>query len=182
LTNELNSAFESQSVDQLIDVFVSADTQKRQEIMERVDVSFRFVFSSYARRAAEDAIRRNDPTLLKRGLIALAISSAREDWRDTLPYLTMLHRSACKLHMDTAELFHETAQTVCPTFRKLLEVFIDRNSHPRPIESYHYHETGEGETFSYVYVEPPYVRPSRTRLRWNRFKRRLLNFFQIGGW
>lgn len=145
--------------------------------MERVEFSFAFIFQRYAHRAAEKAIRQIDPDLLNRGLIALAIPSAKEDWRDTLVFLALLYRSACKLNVNASELFHEVAQIACPAFRRTLEGFLGRDEGARTIESFHWRETGEGDTSAYVYVQPPFRRRSKMELRLDRFSRGLRRTF-----
>jgi hypothetical protein len=82
------------SIEKLIDAFSSANEMERAIIVQRVERSFAFVFERYARRAAEDSIREHDPTLLRRGLIALAIENGKVDWRDSLPFLAFLFNSA----------------------------------------------------------------------------------------
>ena len=166
-----------ESIERLIDVFASAGPKEREEIMERVEFPFAFIFQRYAHRAAEKAIRQIDPGLLSRGLIALVIPSAKEDWRDTLPFLALIYRSACRLNTNPSELFNETAQIARPPLRSLLVGFLGRDEGDRTIESFHWQEKGEGDAFAYVYVQPPYRRPTKTRLRLDRFFRRLRNIF-----
>ena len=185
-----------ESVDRLIDAFVGAGPKEREQIVERVRDPFRFVFESYAYYcAAQESIRRNDPGLVKRGLIALAIQNASPDWRDTLPFLAALYRSACKLNMDAPALFREVAQIACPAFHGLLEGFVRRDERGRMIGSFRIKETGEGDTFAYEFVPPPglkitgegetfawefvppHPRLSKMKLRWGRFLRRLRGAF-----
>lgn len=167
-----------ESIEQLIDVFAGAGPKEREEIMERVEFPFAFIFQRYARRAAEKAIRQINPGLLSRGLIALAIPSAKEDWRDTLPYLAFIYRSACKLNVDPSKLFHETGQIALPPFPRLLEGFLGRDESARTIESFHWKEEGDGNNFAYVYVElPPFRRRSKMELSLVRFFRRFRNAF-----
>ena len=158
-----------ESIGQLTDAFSRTNPREREEIVERVQAPFRFIFGRYAFCVAQEAIRRNDPSLVKQGLIALAIENTFRDWRDTLPILALLFRSACKLNLNASGLFYETAQIACPPCRRLLEGFMDRDESARTIESFRYKEVGEGDTFAYVYVEPSYQRPSRAKLRWEDF-------------
>lgn len=167
-----------ESIERLADAFACSDPEEREEMVGQVEASFRFIFEGYAFHAAQEAIRRNDPGLVKRGLIALAIENTSRDWRDIIPPLALLYRSAGKLNMDASELFYEVAQIAFPPFRKLIEGYDGgRVRGFRPIESFHYKETGEGDTFAYVGVEPPYHRPSKAKLRLERLLRRLRNLF-----
>lgn len=163
----------TESIEQLTDAFLVASSTGREEIVQRVQGQFRFIFESYAYYAAQEAIRENNPALVKRGLIALTIQNTSRDWRDTLPILAFLYRSGRKLNMDASGLFHEVAQTACPAFRGFLEDFLNRDETSRTIESFHFKETGEEDTFAYVYVEPSYSRPSMMKLKLDRYLRRL---------
>lgn len=185
-----------ESIERLADAFACSDPKEREEMVGQVETSFRFIFEGYAFHAAQEAIRRNDHGLVKRGLIALAIENTSRDWRDISPRLALLYRSACKLNMDASELFYEVAQIAFPPFRKLIEGYDgERKRGFRPIESFCYKETGEGNTFAYEYVPPPglkitgegetfawkfvpsHRRPSKTKLRLERLLRRLRNLF-----
>jgi len=165
-----------ESIERLIDAFASSDPAGREKMTQQVDRSFAGVFSGYAMRAAMESIRRNDPELLKRGLIALAIENAKTDWRDTLPYLALIYHSAGKLNVNASDLFRNTATIVFPQFQRLLEGFLNRREEMRSIEYFHYKEAGAGDTFSYLYVEPPSHIPSRFERKTRMFLRRLRQF------
>jgi len=165
------------AIECLIDVFADADQSGKERIMLNVEASFAFVFPRYARNAAVESVRRNDPDLLKRGLIALTIENAKVDWRDTLPYLAFVYNSALRLNVDAVELFRNAASIACPQFRRLLESYLNRDGAPRTLESFHYKESGEGASFTYVYVEPPSRLPSGTEWKTRMFFRRLRRFF-----
>jgi hypothetical protein len=167
-----------ESIERLIDTFISADPMEREDIVERVEFPFAFVFQRYALLAAVGAIRRNDPGLLSRGLIALAISTAKTDWRDVLPLLALIYRSAVKLNLSPLKLFHEAGQVALPSFRQLLDDFCARDEGARTIEFFHYKEVGEGANFAYVYVERASHPPSKAKLRLIRFLRRFKNSFR----
>ncbi len=162
-----------ESIECLIDAFASSGPKEREKMTQRVDRSFACVFPAFAKRAAVESVRRNDPALLKRGLIALAIENAKVDLRDTLPYLAFVYHSACKLNVSALELFRDTAKIACPQFRRLLESFLNRDEAARTLESFHYKESGEGTSFTYVYFEPPSRLPSKIEWRIRGFFRRL---------
>ena len=165
-----------EAIDRLIDAYISSDPAGREEMAQQVDRSFAFVFPDYAQRAAEGAVRRNDPELLKRGLIALAIENTKTDWRDTLPDLAFIYHSAGKLNVSALDLFRNTATIACPPFQRLLEGFLSRREEMRSIEYFHYKEAGAGHTFRYLYVKPPSHIPSRLERKTRMFLRRLRQF------
>ena len=57
--------------------------------------------------AAMWAIRERDASRLRRGLAALLIENLKEDFRETLIGLTLLHNSARKLKLDLEGLYGE---------------------------------------------------------------------------
>jgi len=161
------------SIDKLIDAFSTSNTDQRERISGKVDRSFAFVFPSYARVSAIEAVRENDPARLRRGLIALAIENDSVDWRDTLPYLSMIYNSAAKVGVDPAEVFRSVAETAILPFRKTLLSFLDRDEKSRSVESFRFRELGEGGSFNYKYEQPTVQRPSLLRWRVRTFLRRL---------
>ena len=139
--------------DFLIDAFVSSDPAGREQITQRVEKSFAFVFSGYACHAAIESVRRNDPSLLKRGLLALAIENGKIDWRDSLPWIVLLYHSACKMGVDFKGLVHEVAGVACPPFLGVISGFLSRDEEHRTIESVGFRESGDGPSFDYVRFE-----------------------------
>jgi len=95
------------------------------------------------------------------------------DWRDTLPYLSMIYNSAAKLGVDPAKLFRNLGEIAILPFRKTLLTFLDRDEKSRAVESFRFRESGEGSSFNYEYVEPSVERPSLLRWRVRTFLRKL---------
>jgi hypothetical protein len=140
-------------IDLLIDAFVSSDPAGREQIAQRVEKSFAFAFSGYAHHAAIESIRRNDPSLLKRGLLALAIENGKIDWRDSLPWIALLYHSACKMGVDFTRLVHEVREVASQPFAGVVLGFLNRDEEHRTIESVGFRESGDGPPFDYVRVE-----------------------------
>jgi hypothetical protein len=153
------------AVESLTQAFADSDPAGRQKLMQRFERPFIWVFARYAYYTAEESVRKNDVPLLRRGLVALAIENGGEDWRDTLPLLALMRNSACRLHVNVAELFSAVAEIAYPPLRGMIASSGDRNSQQRSIESYRYKESGEGQSFRYVYEAPPSRVPSR--MEWN---------------
>jgi hypothetical protein len=161
------------SIEKLIDSFSASNADQRERISGRVDGSFAFVFEYYARVSATEAVRKNDPALLQRGLIALAIANDRVDYRDNLPYLSMIYNSAAKLRVDPTSLFRSVGDIAIFPFRKALLTFLQRDEKSRTVESFRFRESGEGGSFNYEFVEPSVERPSLLRWRVRTFLRKL---------
>jgi len=153
------------SIERLVDVFANSNPAERQRITLGVERSFAFVFPAYARRAAVESVRTNDPGLLKRGLIGLAIENATVDLRDTLPFVAFLYNSALKLNLNATDLLRGVGQDACPRFRRVVEGFLERDEASRSVNSFHYMESGKGAAFTYLYSEPPFIRPSKVGWR-----------------
>jgi len=168
------------AVEDLIGVFEAAGSAEREAITQRVDRSFAFVFERYAHTCAVESVRRNDASLIKRGLLALALENAKVDWRDTLPVAALLHNSALKLKMDTGGLFADIEEIAQPPIRGILSSYREPTE-SRTIESYHYKESGQGGSFTYIYVEQPSRIPSRTEWKirqfFRKFRRRLHRWY-----
>jgi len=161
------------AVDNIIDVFATTDQGARKDITERVARSFAFVFERYAHVAAVDAVRRGDPSLIKRGLVALAAENAKVDWRDTLPVVALLHNSALKLNLDIVKVFDGIAKLAEPPMRGIFESYSQEGKASQ-ISAFRYNESGDGCTFDYVLVESSTYRiPSRTEWRIRQFFRKV---------
>lgn len=153
------------AVENLTKAFVDSDPAGRRKLTQRLERPFIWVFARYAYYTAAESVRKNDAPLLRRGLVALAIENGGQDWRDTLPLLALMRNSARRLNVNAAELFSGVAEIASPPLRGMIASSGDCNSERRSIESYHYKESGEGQSFGYVYEEPPFRIPSRTE--WN---------------
>jgi hypothetical protein len=149
------------AVESLTEAFADSDPAGRQKLMQRLERPFIWVFGRYAYYTAVESVRKNDPPLLRRGLVALAIENGGQDWRDTFPLLALMRNSARRLHVNIAELFNGVAEIASPPLQGMIASSSDCNSEQRSIESYHYKESGAGQSFRYVYEEPPSRIPSR---------------------
>jgi len=139
------------AVENLTGIFDVGTPAEREAITERVDRSFAFVFERYAHSCAVESVRRNDPSLIKRGLVALALENAKVDWRDTLPVAALLHNSAVWLKMDASGLFASIGEMAQPPMRRILSSYGEPPE-SRTIESYHYKESGQGSSFTCVHI------------------------------
>jgi hypothetical protein len=149
------------AVENLTGIFDVATPAEREAITQRVHRPFAFVFERYAHSCAVESVRRNDPSLIKRGLVAPALENAKVDWLDTLPVAALLHNSAVRLKTDAGGLFASIGEIAQPPMRGILSS-CGEPTESRTIESYHYKESGQGSSFTYIYVEPPSRIPSRT--------------------
>ena len=115
------------SIDSVIDAFLVGDAEEKKQINREVDKAFSFAFFMYALMAAVDSVRQNQPVLLRRGLLAVAVENLAFDWRDSLPQVAKLYHSARKFpQIDADGLFRNVADISNEPFNELLSSFIRR--------------------------------------------------------
>jgi len=119
------------AVENLTGIFDVGTPAERAAIAQRVDRSFAFVFERYAHSGAVESVRRNDPSLIKRGLVALALENAKVDWRDTLPVAALLHNSAVRLKTDASGLFASIGEIAQPPMRGILSSYVSPQNRGR---------------------------------------------------
>jgi hypothetical protein len=101
---------EQQDWVQLIcDRYLQASTQGRESIRSLVTPEISFLFYTYAKAAAVQAVREQDEEKIFKGLVALSIENQVFDWRDSMMVLARLHHSAVKIGADASQLFHRAA-------------------------------------------------------------------------
>jgi hypothetical protein len=148
--NPESRAATQQAIAELCDLFASADSAERAQIISRVRPNFSFVFFWFARTMAEMAVQKSMPEAVWSGLVALVIEDFCIDYRDSLHRIVLVYHSATKLGLDAEALFSRAAalsgnaQVVA-----ILGRFPLRPPGGRTLGSFLYEETGAGESFSY---------------------------------
>ncbi len=93
----------------LCDIFRTSSASEREALADALGSRGRRLLLSYAWKMAERAVEKNSPELVHKGLTALAIEGGRDDFRDTIMSMVVLHHSACKLGMDVVRAFADAA-------------------------------------------------------------------------
>ena len=145
------------SVESLVDVFFT-EPSDRTRIVESVRPEFSFVFFMFAANAAVEAVRRHNPALLTRGLLALAVENLTFDFRDTLRILAQLYNSARLLGLDAAAIFAAVSEYSCAPFAKTVGQFPRRPEDLLSLKAFGIRVTKPPQPFSYVVEWKP---PSR---------------------
>lgn len=102
--------YEEELVDALIAEFRLAAPEARLKVTRTLTPGACAVLLEYAREAAIKAVNEHAPARIDDGLCALAIDSGGQDPRDTIVVLTVLHRSAELLGIDSVEQFERASR------------------------------------------------------------------------
>lgn len=150
------------AIDSLVDVFVTSDLDTRCQITHQVDWTFSFAFFLYAGRTAVESVRQNEPELLRRGLVALAIENLAFDYRDSLSPLSMIYCSARKFPQVRAdELFQDVAGLSCSPFNAFLSGFIKTPETSKSITRFGWKESAPPALFDYEALPQKNAKGSR---------------------
>jgi hypothetical protein len=142
------------AVDKLVDIFGDSDEETRHQIAKKVDFSVSFVFFTYAGMLAVKSVRDQKPSLLRRGLIALAVENDTFDWRDTFFPLVKIYHSARKFpQINPDKLFLSVAEISCQPFRETLLAFINRSEAAKSLEAFGIRESAPPAPFDYEAVQ-----------------------------
>jgi|GEM_PF-3563424 len=105
------------------------------------------ILNIYAQRTASLAVQHNDQSLLRLGLLALAVASVKtEDFRDNLATQALLWRSTELLALNPREEFERAAARV-PAAADFFREWIDRPPDYQALSAMGYRESGTGDTF-----------------------------------
>jgi hypothetical protein len=138
-----------QAIDAFVDAFVAGDQSTRNAIIKPTSRCVH-AFHSFAHWRAVLSVRENDPSLISRGIVALAIENLRDDYRETLIVLSLLAHSAEKLQGSAEPLFDSSLALASPEFAKFVTGFLAGPPWRRGIGAMGYREAGEGKSFIYV--------------------------------
>jgi hypothetical protein len=138
------------TVKELCDLFSSADSAERAEIISHIQNDFSFLFFWFARAMAEKAVQQSIPEAIWDGLLALVLENFTFDYRDSLHRLVLLYHSATKLGLDVEALFARAGTlSMNPMVTKLVRGFPLRSPGGRTLGSFLFEESGAGDSFRY---------------------------------
>lgn len=154
-----------EAVSGLIVALRSASPSTRQEIGSRLNERLRTALYRFALRAATNAVRRDDPSLIRTGLEALVIQVAEPDARDIWQPVAALYRSGEILGADVRALFGEAADFARSETSEFVATFPDRGPEERQLAAFKLEEQGSGRQFRYVSHVPTIDDPEADVLR-----------------
>jgi hypothetical protein len=117
------------------------------------------IFGWYARKLAGRAVRDRSRKDLLRGLVALAISASKGEFRDAMAPLSLLYNSAVKLQEDPKFIFDEASRKSTAQVAQLFRSFADRSAGQRSISMFGFSEGAGPAGFDYVPLLPEYGGP-----------------------
>ena len=133
----------------LIDLYVSSTPEQRDRIAERLGSNHWSTLTVFAERMAVWAVRLQQPDLILKGLLALALDGGRFDEREDILIMAPLYHSAVKLGIDPKPLFLQAAEVAGLQLRDILHRFPDRPESNRNLASMGYVELTGPEGFTY---------------------------------
>lgn len=155
LKQALDTAYYKQPIPSLIDdkingiiaSFVGYDNDQLMLIIKEVSGDNARIFGLFAERMASLAVRENDITRVRQGLLGLLIYSQTVDHRDVLLVLSLLYDATIKTSNDPKDIFEEVGSI----FGKadFLKNFLSRSEADKSIDAMGYEESKNGEGFIY---------------------------------
>ena len=137
-------------ISQLIETYITTSPSQQHTISEAFSDEHSFVFLGYAQRMAALAVRDKSPSVIYKGLAALALENARFDVRENMIVMATLLHSARKIGINPKKLFEDAARLA--TDEELIEAlrnFPDRSDRDNILEVMGYEETTAPDGFRY---------------------------------
>jgi hypothetical protein len=113
-----------------------------------VDEDHAMVLRAFAERMATTAVRNNNATQLRTGLIALLLTQAESDFRDGLMILPLYCDAIAKLHIDPSEFTDSVRQIVGNQMLVPFTEFLRRAD--KSLKSMGYIEGADADGFRYL--------------------------------
>jgi hypothetical protein len=136
------------TVARLCRIYLDSNPQQREQL--RKSLTSEFVLFWFAHDMAVRAVRENNASYIRDGLVAVVIEDARRDERDTLFPIALLHHSASKIGADANELFEWAASIASPRMELLLKGYAARPASLRDIAKFGFTEAQTPSGFDYV--------------------------------
>jgi hypothetical protein len=147
-------------VTELVSSFDSSPEFRRRQLPFLVSPVLSSVLGWYARKLAGRAVRENSRADLRNGLIAMAISVSKGDFRDAMAPLALLHHSALYLKEDPRVLFEAVSKMSTQSAVEIFEAFLSRPLTQKSIDVFGFSEGAGPHGFDYVPLLPEYGGPT----------------------
>lgn len=123
--------------------------QERQSFRDHFGSDHTFTWFVYAIRMATFAVRERAPERVLNGLLALVIEDFKQDWRENLIILSLLHDSARRIGADPCPLFEQASGYAGPAAAQRIQQFAQRSPDLQRIESMGYRAVNAPAGFRY---------------------------------
>ncbi|MEA2679615.1 MAG: hypothetical protein QOK03_1337 [Candidatus Binataceae bacterium] len=147
-------------VTRLVDSFSACPEPPRLRLLSAVTPELSSILGWYARKSAGRAVRDRSREDLLRGLVALAISGGKGDFRDAMAPLALLYNSALRLQEDPTLLFDAASRISTPQVVQLFRSFVDRPAAQKSTSLFGFSEGTGPFGFDYVPLLPEYGGPT----------------------
>lgn len=134
---------------QAITTYRGLQPEARQQFRNQFGSDHTFTWFVYAIRMAMLAVRERSPERVLFGLLALVIEDFKQDWRENVIILSLLHDSARRINADPRALFEQAASYAGPTAAQHLNQWLQRSPDLQRIESMGYHAVHAPDGFRY---------------------------------
>jgi hypothetical protein len=108
------------------------------------------VLRAFAERMTSAAVRNGDQGLLRKGLIALLLSSRSPDFRDTLMIFPLFYHAAGRLGLDLGPFLDSIRQTIGDPFSAPFAEFLKRPATNKSLQVMGYAEGADNDGFRYI--------------------------------
>jgi hypothetical protein len=136
------------TVARLCRIYLDSNVEQRELL--RKSLTSEFVLFWFAHDMAVRAVRENNASYIRDGLVAVVIENARRDAKDTLFPIALLHHSASKIGADANEIFEWAASIASPRMELLLKDYATRPASLRDIAKFGFTEAQTPSGFDYV--------------------------------
>ena len=147
-------------VTEVVNSLSSIHESYRRQLLSAVSPELSSVLGWYARKLAGRAVRDHSREDLVHGLVALAISASKGDFRDAMAPLALLYNSALHLQEDTKSLFEAASSLSTPQVAELFNSFINRPLDQKSIGVFGFSEGIGPFGFDYLPLLPEYGGPT----------------------
>jgi hypothetical protein len=138
-----------EKVRNLVASFEAMDITSRQVTLSNMDERHGFVLIAFAERMSSLAVRTKNVDLIAEALSALAISARLVYFKEVMPVVSLLYRSAQNLGIDPRRPLSDPFCVGDEGFSEFVNKFPDRSHEDRSIEAMGYEENSDGDGFLY---------------------------------
>ena len=138
-------------IDDFVDGLMTGGTKAVERASTSLTLSSRRVLRVYAERMASASIRRNEPSLLVRALVALVLGGLEKNERESLMVMAPIEHSAGRLGVEFDLLCEEASKVVGAPGSVNLVRWLMRKPDDRTLKAMRYSESKDSDGFRYVW-------------------------------
>lgn len=136
-------------IERILKDWVTAPASDRAEALSIISLNLARKFQTYAGRMAALAVRKQDAGHIRNALLAYGLAGNVDDFRDRVPVLSLLNRSAELLNLSLQIEFSRVASDLPDFSTPEVNQFIDREPRDKTIGVMHFIESMDESGFTY---------------------------------